>query len=367
VRTIIKSKHHELHKALKKDCFVNFLDYIFDKERWWLIIILVAIFIFIGMLNIPLPNFLYFSFTYDSAKIIVDQRTANIATITSVTLAVVGFLISNLAVKEAYAYGLLFKRTYLYPIIYFILTTIGYLMIVSLFRDTFLRDDLTKSHFNRAVVLGTYLALTTLVLIGFLFRRIIAFTNGKEIRKMLHDELLFEARANLYTSLYKNYSQNEYNIFLVNHGAKKYDWLEALGNAQPKFTVVDPEQIEEYVNPRNEKLLYNIDLEELAVFIRANSSSERVYYTDLYLGCLVNDGDNFIWANDRENSISEKKKLRRAIVVETHPVKQKDNLAMRRYFDQKLEEWSEAGEAKNINDLLKSYLELYELQMKNNP
>ena len=103
------------------------------------------------------------------------------------------------------------------------------------------------------------------------------------------------------------------------------------------------------------------------MFIRANSSSERVYYTDLYLGCLVNDGDNFIWANDRENSISEKKKLRRAIVVETHPVKQKDNLAMRRYFDQKLEEWSEAGEAKNINDLLKSYLELYELQMKNNP
>ncbi|MFW5983468.1 MAG: hypothetical protein ACOCQ4_03120, partial [bacterium] len=188
--SVIRKNHQDLFLSFWRASIINFKEYAFDRNRWWFILILVIIVFAVGgIINVDFLNFI--ELTEPTAQILVDQRTGNIAAITAITLVVVGFLINNLAVKESFAYRLLFKHSYLYPVIYLTLSTIGCFFIVST-----LRDELPSIRFINSVLAGTYLALIVLILIGFLFKRIIDFTNDRIIRRLLHNELIEEGIRN---------------------------------------------------------------------------------------------------------------------------------------------------------------------------
>ncbi|MBK8344748.1 MAG: hypothetical protein IPL12_16550 [Bacteroidetes bacterium] len=110
-----------------------------------LLIFIISPFIDISVLNI-------IDIKSETAVYIVYQRTASIATIISITLVVVGFILNNLAVKSALVYRLLFKKSLLYPIIYLTLSTIACFIAAST-----LRDSLPSFEFTRVVMAGTIL------------------------------------------------------------------------------------------------------------------------------------------------------------------------------------------------------------------
>jgi hypothetical protein len=357
---LIRDKHSDLFKSKFVEYILNVQEYSFDRKRWWFILLLVTIVFCISLIinNFGFLNFI--SMETSTAKILVDQRTSNIATITSITLVVVGFLINNLAVKESYAYSLLFKHSYLYPIVYLILSTIGCLFIVSS-----LRDELDNFQFNNAVLAGTYLSIIILFFIGFLFKKIIDFTDEKKIRGLLHKELMIESIRSLKQTLLKKYSNELYKNEMVKENVKEYDWTGSIDYANFNAEMIEiPEQniSVKYI----EKYLFDVNLKSLKKFIlKKQNNSEQVSYRDLSLGETITYNDRYILEKDKAFTNKEKLVLKKCLKLKKNKQPLKENNTMRKYFDNKLEDLSNKSDYRNLEDLLSSYYELYKLQIDN--
>ncbi|MBK8344747.1 MAG: hypothetical protein IPL12_16545 [Bacteroidetes bacterium] len=78
----------------------------------------------------------------------------------------------------------------------------------------------------------------------------------------------------------------------------------------------------------------------------------------------ANNANDFIWDKAKKNSWLDKLILRFSIVVKQKPKKPKDTDEMRKYFDEKLEEYSEQGKYRNLESLLDTLTKLYEYQMQ---
>lgn len=186
----IKKNHTDLFNPIDATLINGFLNFISERKNWFWIFLFVLLCFFIPTcVNFEALNILKIDIT--TVKGIVDQRTTNLATIISISMVVVGFLINNLAVKSPITYKLLFKKSLLYLTIYLTLSTIFCFIIASTLRDT-----IPEFQYIRLVLGGTYLCLLILFIIGYLFRKIIHFTSEKEITKMLAKELLNEGKCN---------------------------------------------------------------------------------------------------------------------------------------------------------------------------
>lgn len=359
VNSVIRKNHQYLFQPFWRASITNFKEYAIDRNRWWLILIsVIIVFAVGGIINVDFLNFI--DITEPTAQILVDQRTGNIAAITAITLVVVGFLINNLAVKESFAYRLLFKHSYLYPVIYLTLSTIGCFFIVST-----LRDQLTAIRFINSVLAGTYLAVIILILIGFLFKRIIDFTNDRTIRRLLHNELIEEGVRNLKIILMKKYSSEIYRQTVKESGAEDYNWAEAFDFSKKGTDFKELSEDDLNTLKKKEKRIYDINLNGLKKFIsKKQKHSGQIYYQELTIEKIITEYDNFLWKKDNPNTDKDKSDLRKNLVLKKPRNTKTDNESVRKYFDQKLESLSSNSEYRNLEDLLDSFYSLYELQMK---
>ena len=110
VKSHIREHHKDLFDPLHKNLFNRFSNYISDKEQWWVVLLFVMIVFAFSSLFSGIDFLNFINLKDETSRILVDQRTTNIATIISITLVVVGFLINNLAVKSSLTYKLLFKK-----------------------------------------------------------------------------------------------------------------------------------------------------------------------------------------------------------------------------------------------------------------
>ncbi len=272
VNVHIKPHHKDFFEPWHKSIVNKLLNYISERDRY----ILVPVIVFAVFAISFLIDFDYFNIVKITPKTlysIVDQRTANIVIISSITLVVVGFLISNLAVKSPITYMLLFKKSFLYPIIYLTLSTIACLILTSTLRDT-----IDFFYFSRAVLAGTFLALLILILIGFLFRTIIKFTNDKEIAKMLDRELMREAKENTKEILLKKYSKEQYVNLMHEKGLKEYDWSEALDSSDTKIEFKEVSQEEIIKRQTKEKIIHDINMNRISKYISKKKPTQKMYY-----------------------------------------------------------------------------------------
>lgn len=357
VNKLIKKKHDDLFQSFWSSKISSFQEYAFHQDRWWLILTFVIIVFCIScIIDFSFLNFI--KIDKRTANILVDQRAGNIAAITAITLVVVGFLINNLAVKEPLTYKLLFKHSYLYPTIYLILSTIGCFFIIST-----LRNQLNESSFINTVLAGTYLAIVILILIGFLFKTIIEFTNDRTIKRLLHEELMKEAKENLKIILMKKYSSDSFEKIIKGKGAKVYNWAEALNisNTNTNRNKIDLVPLE-----NTEKQIYDINTKKLSKFVtkKKNKDSEQIFYLNMSLEIITTKWDNYIWQINNPNSTKDKELLKGSLVLLNQNKFKKNKKTMRKYFDKKLEIHASKSEHQELENILGSYLDLYQLQMK---
>lgn len=85
----------------------------------WIPIFLFTLIIFyLGHnINIELLNIIHID--NNNIKQMVENRTTNIIAIIGISFAIVGFLISNLAIKGNKSYDILFRRSFFLPITFF--------------------------------------------------------------------------------------------------------------------------------------------------------------------------------------------------------------------------------------------------------
>jgi hypothetical protein len=360
VKYRIRNNHPDLFEPNLKSTLNKFKDFISAKEQWWIILsTVILIFAICPLLSFHPIDFVKIS--DETARQLVDQRTTNIATIISITLVVVGFLINNLAVKSSLTYRLLFKKSLLFPTIYLTLSTIACFIITSTLRDT----TMQYFDFSGTVLAGTYLVFVILFLIGFLFRTIIQFTNEKRIATMLHDQLMKEAKINMKENLIRKYSGEEYLNTVKLAGAQMYSFadlsdliagIEAIESPTDEIKAIQPSYM----------ILYDINLTKIKRFIeRKRKKSEKVLFRKLEINTLTTEKDNFIWDKEISNSKKNKNYLKGTLELRNPPSVEQDSMACKKYFENKIEEMSEESKYKSLLPILESYLQLYELQMKN--
>lgn len=350
-RSEIEKKIGVEHKDLTDSRFsgiYNFLNYLSQRDNYWLVFIIV--FALFAILSIAqFDAFTYIVLKKDSAIALVDQRTSNVATIISMTLAIIGLLLSNLAVKDNQTYKLLFVNSKLYLIIYYTLSVIFLLIIISTLRDT-----LSEPLYQRLVVSGTYLALLILVGIGYLFRTIINFTNAGKIQNTLSEQLLAEAKQNLRINLLSKYSQLEFQKFLAENGIE-YNEVASFHNSQNSNKL----------STKREMLIYNIDFKKLKGKLekRMDKLQQHYYSNRIFVNLVSKDYNNFIWPLMKESSTDTIDFSECFTLKNTSALLGKSD-EYKKYFDTKLQEYAAEGKHHKVAEILSIYADLYTLNNK---
>lgn len=356
----IKKNHKDLFNPIHIDLINKCHNFISDRNNWaWVFLFVIVCF--------WLPTYIDFEtldvFKIDilTVKTIVDQRTTNLATIISISLVVVGFLINNLAVKSPITYKLLFKKSLLYLIIYLTLSTIFVFIIASTLRDT-----IPEFEYTRLVLGGTYLCLLILFIIGYLFRKIIHFTNEKEISKMLTIELLNEGKKEIKYFLIKKYSNEIYKKTISKFGTEEFNFVFSLENLQSSKTSFRS------INKDEEEKKYrfltdvNIPLIRLFIWYKTRKQKSMLYFKNLVLDEQINYIDNdILWLESIENTTFEKWFLRKCLRLKKNGKSQTTDNIYRNEFDQKIIQLAEENKYRNLEEPLDAYIELYKLQMMN--
>jgi hypothetical protein len=94
VKKVLHQEHAELFMPWWKQISSRIFEFCLHKDRWWLVAAIVSLCFYLSMF-IPIEKVPFLFITQETAKILVDQRASNIATIISITLVVVGFLINK--------------------------------------------------------------------------------------------------------------------------------------------------------------------------------------------------------------------------------------------------------------------------------
>jgi hypothetical protein len=348
----INEDHAELSPG-RLSLFKQYFNRLSDKNSWWLVFLHVfAFFLLLMFGRLPLLGFI--KFTTKTAETIIDQRTSNVATIISMTLAVIGLLLSNLAIKDSQTYKLLFLKSRLYFIIYYILSAIFFLIIVSTMRDT-----ICPHWFNQAVLAGTYLALSILILIGFLFSTIINFANSSNIQKILKEELIIETKSNIRKNLLVQYSQQKFLEIMNDFNISEYTLSIALSKKTSTTAPAEPAKKE-----NKEKLIADIYTEKLQKKLREDKSGTQRYYTSvLALNTITKDYDSYVWPNTAVSS-NKSINLLSCLSLKKATKMVKNSNEYQQYFDKKLEEQTAEGKHAKVAEILDLYLEIYLIQMR---
>ncbi|MDJ1503492.1 hypothetical protein [Xanthocytophaga agilis] len=329
---VIIIKHNDLY--IKKS--IRVWTYICDVKNGLLTVLSVVVMLFfLALIDIDISTFL----TIGTAKLLIDQRISNVATIISMTLAVIGFLLGNIAVKEPFAYKILFKRSGFYPIIFYILTTLIYLLIIST-----LRDFLSEGLFIRLVLTGTCLVICIPIFIGYLFKAIIDFTNSTKIHSFLKEELLVETKDTLRNELVNKYSRQIFKASLESC------WLVELSQSISNSNI----------NETAETIICDINIGKIKEFIKRQESNTRRSYEPLFIDKEFTKNTQYILGQtllpeDRERLNS---------CIRLSQKREKEESILRSYYVYKLNEAANTSNSKILDQILAIQLELIELELK---
>jgi hypothetical protein len=346
-----------------KRFYNSFLKIISSKAGGLLVICFAFLFIIFGQFFHP--HFLQVIPLSDNvAKIIVDQRTTNLATIFSITLVVIGWLITNTSIKESISFQLLFKKTYIYPIFYFVISLIGFLMIASLLREANWID------LGKLVISATYLILIGLTAITFLFFRLVTVVRTNFFYASLEDEVMEEviisAREEILrrksTKIYKDCCQQLGLLDGISFGT---DLSSHKGiNITPlSKNIKDDTSVDFFLTPKKNYLIADVNIASLKKQIEAIEFKGTNYYRPISLGYTINENYNPFYFDSQTENVSKiingvKKsfKIKISKKMKNHA---KPNLD---YLCQRFEKDVEDGKKENIEMALAIFSKIFLLE-----
>ena len=355
----VKLRHRNLYDSYRLNIKNKLFVFFSSKGSWKVIIISVLLFFYLStVINIYFLNFV--DIDKKTINSLVDQRTTNIASIMSISLVVVGFLMTNLAVKKPKAFSLLFERSLFYLTIYLTLSTISCFILLSTFRNSF-----SEFYFIRMVLAGTYLALFIIVLIGRLFQKIILFSDENEVNKLIDNKLIKEAKKDLKFNLVKLASNDIFKqkmkLLNINHAYN----TTLISIARFNYLLNYDRQTSEFdINNKKKKYLINVNLVLLKGLVHLNkkkieSYSELTLFEknniELYSIFKLSEKQTFAWVYS---------KLLSYLIFKTS---KKEVTNTNTYLDEEKKKVLDAvryDNEKDLNSSLTTLLELYKLQIE---
>lgn len=344
------------HPDLIKDVNIQkrrlFINNILSLNNWYITVFGTIIF-YLTVTGITVLTGI--SLSPKDYPVFIDQRSSNLATIGGMCLTVITFLMSNIAVKEPYAYKLLFTSTKMYAAIFFVLTSLGCFVMVST-----LRNNIPAAYYPYFVISSSFVFLTVLVVIGYLFSRALYYTNPKQIDEFMNRELQLNASIIILHGLMKKYSLDRYQAVLGQQAAIPYlprDHFKPSWFTTPTIWMTSEEVVE---IEKKQKYVLDINMVLLANYLQR--TEKPVYYHNLAFNELTDQSDHYIFRTEIENSREEKKALRDILYLTSQGIVFSPVLEIREHFDEKMILYSEKGQIKELQRILKGLTDIFNLQ-----
>jgi hypothetical protein len=341
INSQLRSSYQELYHFDLKNWFHNFL----CDKRSGLNVFFSAIIIFFIILLVPVD---FMKLDKESVPIMLDQRISNLATIISLTLVIFSLLINNIAVKETFAYRILFRHSYLYFTLFFALTVIGVLILATNFRHY--NDEIIV---RRIAVAASILAVIILFLIGVLFVRLIFFLDTNEIHKIYRAELHTEAIRLIKLQLQIIYSKKTYIDIVSSYGLGKFNPVAFRNTLQ---------YAEEFGESIELKTISDVKIGEIEKSLRLMQKENiLLIFNPIFIGYSFRKDERLFWyennyrSNQRFLNLKEKLRFSKVGI---------ENLDVQNFFHDKYERCVKEVKVKEADFILSCYLELYKLQMK---
>ncbi len=356
----------EIYNRPRLDLIIRFIEFINSPKRGLIVLPITVGVFFIG--QIFNPKFLqWLNIPIDTSRIIIDQRVSNLATIFSITLVVIGWLLTNLSVKESLSFQLLFKRTYLYPIFYFVGTLISCLIIFSLLRhEVFI-------NLGNIVIAGTLLIIIALTLITMLFVKFIKVVDSAFIYNALAEEVIKEASILARMEIMTRRSRTVYNETCEQLGLEdgigfNKDLSGHTGiniTKKEKNNKVNELDWETAFDSVTKFEVYDVDLEKLEKEIKQLGKLTNCYFRPLQVGSNI--GENFFPFYIHSRIILPEKidqKVRKAFRLKTQQEKIVADNRHLNYFNERFMKDVKDGKSDNIEKGLALYSRLFDLEDK---
>jgi len=312
-----------------------------NHKKWYIIFfIILIIFILPCFISIPFLGFIHFEQT--NLNNIIHQRTGNIVTMVSVTFAIIGFLIANLAIKESFTYNILFKKSGFFPVVFAALSLIVCFIALSTFSDW-----LPGLYLSNALLVGTYLIFVIVFLIGYLFTKLIRFTNQKFIFDLIRKEFILESKKNLVRIGTTVISHNKirelgFNIF---------------------STYMDIEIQSEFNLKEGHNVISDIRINKLQKKAKKIVDKKKIFVNDIYLQKNIENNENgffYVEEGDYQSLKKDLKDLNNCIITSK---KNEENIdEAKEYILQKLGYGVKINDDKMVESYFDILFEIYKLQ-----
>lgn len=306
----------------------------------------------------------------DTAKLIIDQRITNLATIFSITLVVIGWLITNLTSKESLSLYLMSKSTLLYPIFYYVLGLIGTLIIFSSLREV------SFLNFGNVLISASILILAALVFISFLFVQLIKVAHNNfittalniEVMRELHEKakprIVAEKSWESVKSLCKKLNLHQGTGFgtdLRNHVGVIINPKED----QQEISLSD-EEIVEVVFPEEKYRIVDIDFAKLEKAISPLKIDKPCYFPRLMLSQTIPSNYAALYIHsDIEVSKSFDKQIRSAFSIgKSKKNKKAESTQYQDFLHERLKKDVKDGKLENIRSTLLIYTHIFDFENK---
>jgi hypothetical protein len=341
LKRIVDKQLQEQNKDLFNSKLVRIWDFAKSNNNWWIIAAVVLIVFFcLQFINLPFLNFVVIK--KDTVKSLIENRTTNIVTLISVTFAVIGFLIANLAIKDSYTYNMLFKKSTFFLVVYIALSLIVAFILLSTFKDMLMLD-----YQSRTLMVGTFLLIFVIFCVGHLFTQLIKFTNQKYLLELTKKELLRESKENL-----KIIGRKQLSASIINE----------LGFSSFSYSLYTPLLKSDFQIPRSHNIISDIKINELTKLCSAIHPKDEISIKDLWLYKEINSDDGFFFVTSENLSkYSDKlKKMNSCLVTKEKSLK--NTFESKDYVVQKLNENIKFNNEKNVKTYFDILFEAYKLQ-----
>jgi hypothetical protein len=261
------------------------------KSPWGFIHIFVIVFI-------PTLSLIYISKCFDTFIAdylkyieiinIIDGRINTIATLTSVFIAVIIFILNTFKVEGKELYRTVFFESYMYPSLYFMLLTLVYILSINYFHYNF---DINNTLFNlKALIILTYfsyfLIIFSIISIGFMLVRLYYLANT--------GILISKYDKNIEASIMKANYEDTINALSTLILKKE---LQRMGFTYEFYDTLIPKKIFAPVYYSNSGFLSDVKLNRLENIIKKYKTSFLGYFNSVTIGKEVTNNDIIFWIN----------------------------------------------------------------------
>jgi len=216
--TDLQTKHPK--KEYKIKSYIERLKtYLVSARSWRFYVLFSILFCFgIPLINIPLINVIRSNSSF--FEYLTKYRITHAIALLSILFTIVGIALSNLARKNSYMYRTLIKRSYVYPVLYILVSYIACMAFLYIF-DSMISQIID---IERISITCNYLFIISLVVTAICFTQILKFVDEDRLYDYLSEDALrslikrnkdFQIAScsfGIYTDIIDNIGIKNYNL-----------------------------------------------------------------------------------------------------------------------------------------------------------